>query len=165
MQLQTAFSRMASRALVALAVVPLLSACAISTPFPRLKEVLGEGADDPVVVVLTHIVVNSDQRSEFDRQTRRVLDSLPSHNGMLGYSARRQIFGSEAWTMSVWASDADRAEFVRSAVHQEAIAKSAPAIVNIQLKRLTLARKNVPAGWPRALELLAEPGNLRTYGK
>lgn len=164
MQFQTAFSRMASRALMALAVVPLLGACAISTPFPRLK-MSGAGADDQVVVVLTHIVVDSNQRSEFDRQTRRVIDSLPSHSGMLGYSARRQIFGNEAWTMSMWASDADRAGFVRSAVHQEAIAKSAPAVVNIQLKRLSLTRKDVPAGWPRALELLAEPGDLRTYGQ
>lgn len=164
MQFQTAFSRMASRALMALAVVPLLGACAISTPFPRLK-MSGAGADDQVVVVLTHIVVDSNQRSEFDRQTRRVIDSLPSHSGMLGYSARRQIFGNEAWTMSMWASDADRAGFVRSAVHQEAIAKSAPAIVNIQLKRLSLTRREVPAGWPRALELLAEPGDLRTYGQ
>lgn len=164
MQFQTAFSRMASRALMALAVVPLLGACAISTPFPRLK-MSGAGADDQVVVVLTHIVVDSNQRSEFDRQTRRVIDSLPSHSGMLGYSARRQIFGNEAWTMSMWASDADRAGFVRSAVHQEAIAKSAPAIVNIQLKRLSLTRKDVSAGWPRALELLAEPGDLRTYGQ
>ena len=165
MQFQTAFSRMASRALMALAVVPLLGACAISTPFPRLKDAPGAGANDKVVVVLTHIVVNSNQRSEFDRQTRRVIDSLPSHSGMLGYSARRQIFGNEAWTMSVWASDADRAGFVRSAVHQEAIAKSAPAIVNIQLKRLSLTRKDVPAGWPRALELLAQPSDLRTYGQ
>lgn len=164
MQFQTAFSRMASRALMALAVVPLLGACAISTPFPRLK-MSGAGADDQVVVVLTHIVVDSNQRSEFDRQTRRVIDSLPSHSGMLGYSARRQIFGNEAWTMSMWASDADRAGFVRSAVHQEAIAKSAPDIVNIQLKRLSLTRKDVSAGWPRALELLAEPGDLRTYGQ
>ena len=164
MQFQTAFSRMASRALMALAVVPLLGACAISTPFPRLK-MSGAGADDQVVVVLTHIVVDSNQRSEFDRQTRRVIDSLPSHSGMLGYSARRQIFGNEAWTMSMWASDADRAGFVRSAVHQEAIAKSAPAIVNIQLKRLSLTRKDVPAGWPRALELLAQPSDLRTYGQ
>ena len=67
--------------------------------------------------------------------------------------------------MSVWASDADRAVFVRSAVHQEAIAKSAPAVVNIQLKRLSLKREDVPAGWPRALELLAEPSDLRTYGQ
>ena len=164
MQFQTAFSRMVSRALMALAVMPLLGACAISTPFPRLK-MSGARADDQVVVVLTHIVVDSNQRSEFDRQTRRVIDSLPSHSGMLGYSARRQIFGNEAWTMSMWASDADRAGFVRSAVHQEAIAKSAPAIVNIQLMRLSLTRKDVPAGWPRALELLAEPGDLRSYGQ
>lgn len=165
MQFQTALYRTVSRALMALAVVPLLGACAISTPFPRLNEGPGAGADDKVVVVLTHIVVNSNQRSEFDRQTRRVLDSLPSHSGMLGYSVRRQIFGNEAWTMSVWANDEDRAGFVRSAVHQEAIAKSAPAIVNIQLKRLSLPRKDVPAGWSRAIELMAEPGDLRTYGQ
>lgn len=150
---------------MALAVVPLLGACAISTPFPRLAEAPGAGANDKVVVVLTHIVVDSSQRSEFDRQTRRVIDSMPNQRGLLGYSARRQVFGNEAWTMSVWASDDDRARFVGSAVHQEAIAKSAPAIVNVQLKRLNLARKDVPDGWPRVLELLAQPGDMRTYGQ
>jgi hypothetical protein len=73
------------------------------------------------------------------------------HSGMLAYSASRQIFCNEAWAMSVLASDEDRAGFVRSAVHQEAIAKSSPAIVSIQLKRLTLSRKDAPMGWPRAL--------------
>ena len=150
---------------MALAVVLLLGGCAISTPFPQLKEAPGVGSEEKVVVVLTHIVVDSNQRNEFDRQTRRVIDSLPSQRGMLGYSARIQLFGNEAWTMSVWAEDTDRAGFVRSAVHQEAIVKSAPAIVSIQLKRLTLARKNIPESWPRALELLAEPSDLRTYGQ
>lgn len=57
---------------MALAVLPLLGACAISTPFPRLKEVSGEWTDNQVIVVVTHIVVDSNQRFEFDQQTRRV---------------------------------------------------------------------------------------------
>jgi len=163
MQFQTSFFRMASLALMALAVLPLLGACAISTPFPRLKEVSGEWTDDQVVVVVTHIVVDSNQRIEFDQQTRRVIDSLPSHGGMLGYSARRQIFGDEAWTLSVWASDSDRAKFVSSVVHREAIVKSLPAVRSVELKRVTVTRKDLPTDWDQVLRLLAEPEGRRNY--
>jgi heme-degrading monooxygenase HmoA len=90
---------------------------------------------------------------------------MATQPGLIGYSARRELFGSEAWTMSVWASDAARARFVRSAVHQEAIAKSEPAIVTVRLKRLNMARKDVPRDWAGVLALLAQPGNERLYTK
>ena len=54
-----------------------------------------------------------------------------------------------------FASDAARARFVRSAVHQEAIAKSEPAIVTVRLKRLNMARKDVPRDWAAALDVAA----------
>lgn len=155
----------ALRALLpALGLSLLLGACALSTPFPRIDPSAAGKPDDAVVLVLTHIVVAGDRRDEFDRQTRRVIDSMATQPGLIGYSARRELFGNEAWTMSVWDSDAARARFVRSAVHQEAIAKSEPAIVTVRLKRLNMARKDVPRDWAAALALLAQPGDVRRYG-
>ena len=151
--------------LMAAGLSALAGACALSTPFPRIDRAVAGEADDAVVLVLTHIVVDGTRRDEFDRQTRRVIDSMATQPGLIGYSARREVFGNEAWTMSVWASDAARARFVRSAVHQEAIAKSEPAIVTVRLKRLNMARKDVPRDWAEALMLLAQPGNERLYTK
>lgn len=140
-----------------------LAGCAISTPFPRIPPAPGKGADEDVVLVLTHIVVDTGRRAEFDRQTRRVIDSMPGHAGLLGFSARRQIFGNEGWTMSVWASDEARARFMGSAVHQAAIGRSRPAIVTVRIKRLSLSRADLPGDWGRALEMLAQPEGVRVY--
>ncbi len=139
-----------------------LGGCAIATPWPRIAAT-PDGGDEKVVLVLTHVVVDPKQRSEFDRQTGKVLASMSSHPGLIGYAARRQLFGNEGWTMSVWASDEARAQFVRSAVHREAIAKSMPALVTVELKRLTLARTDLPADWDQVLSLLADPAGRRTY--
>lgn len=151
--------------LLAVGLSALAGSCALSTPFPRIDMTTAGTPDDAVVLVLTHIVVAGDRRDEFDRQTRRVIDSMASRPGLIGYSARRELFGNEAWTMSVWAREADRARFVRSAVHQEAIAQSRSAIVTVRLKRLIVARKDVPRDWAGALELLARPGDVRVYGE
>jgi len=90
----------------------LLAGCAISTPFPRGTAPAG-AADDNVVLVLTRVVVNTSRRAEFDRQTKSVIASTSSHPGLLGFSARRQLFGNPGWTMTVWASDEARARFVQ----------------------------------------------------
>jgi heme-degrading monooxygenase HmoA len=144
-------------------VVSLLTGCAVSTPFPRLESATAESGKQPVVLVLTRIVVDPQNRAEFDRQTSRVIDSMPSQPGLMGFSARRELFGQQGWTMSVWASQEARAQFVRSAVHQEAIAKSKSAIVTVELKRLTMQRDELPKNWTEAIQKLDEPGNLRNY--
>ena len=140
-----------------------LGGCAISTPFERIKAAAENQAGEKVVLVLTRIVIDTRQRAEFDRQTRRVIDSMPTHPGLVGYSARRELFGDVGWTLSVWESDEARERFGRSAVHQEAIAKSRPATVTVEFKRLTLARKDLPANWEQALKLLDDPEGLRSY--
>ena len=140
-----------------------LKGCAISTPWPRLVPAQAERNDDLVVLVLTRVVVDPRQRSEFDRQNSRVMASMGSHPGLLGYSARRELFGDQGWTLSVWANHEARAAFVRSAVHREAIAKSLPALRGVEFKRLTVARKDLPANWDQVLRLLADPEGRRNY--
>jgi len=145
------------------ALTVLLNACAIGTPWPRLTPATPDAAEETVVLVLTRVVVDTKQRAEFDRQNSRVLASMNQHTGLVGYAARRQLFGSQGWTMSVWANDDARAAFVRSAVHREAMARSQPALVAVELKRLTVARKDLPADWDAVLRLLADPEGLRNY--
>ena len=167
-QLKATFRLRIRAGLMLSIITACLAGCAVSTPYPRLNtensDNIADRAADPVVLVLTRIVVNSNARSEFDRQTARVIGSMASHPGLIGYSARRQLFGDEAWTMSVWASNEARAQFVRSQVHKEAMEISKEAIVTVESKRLTVARKNLPGNWVRALEMLADPADLRTYG-
>lgn len=140
-----------------------LQRCAIGTPWPELAPVSCENGNEQVVLVLTRVVVDASDRSEFDRQNRRVLASMGSQPGLIGYAARRQLIGDQGWTMSVWADDEARAAFVRSPVHREAIAKSLSALRAVELKRLKLARKNLPANWDEALLMLADPEGLRNY--
>ena len=143
----------------------LLGACAVSTPFPKIAQSSPGQADDPVVLVLTRVSVAADKRVEFDRQISRVVGSMGQHAGLLGYSARRELFGTEGWTLTVWANDEARAGFVRSAVHKEAMAKVEPAITGAEFKRVVMARKDLPASWDDALKLLAEPEGVRFYGQ
>ena len=140
-----------------------LNGCAIGTPWPRLPVPSPKQAQERVVLVLTHVVVDTKQRREFDRENSRVLASMGSHPGLIGHAARRQLFGDQGWTMSVWASDEARAAFVRSAVHREAIARSTPALRTVELKRLTVARKDLPADWDQVLRMLADPEGRRNY--
>lgn len=140
-----------------------LGGCAIGTPWPRLAPHGAEPGNETVVLVLTRVVVDTRQRSEFDRQNRRVLASMGSQPGLIGYAARRQLFGDQGWTMSVWADDEARAAFVRSAVHREAIAQSLPALRAVELKRMTVARKDLPANWDEVLRQLANPEGLHNY--
>lgn len=141
----------------------LVGGCAISTPYPRISQAPAGVADSSLVVVVTHITLNTAERAEFDRQTRRVVASLPSQPGLVGYSVRRELLGNQAWTLTVWDAEEVRQNFVSSAVHREAMGKSAAAIAAVQFKRVTLPRNQVPADWDAALQLLAQPGDLRQY--
>lgn len=145
------------------AALTTLNGCAVSTPWPRLAPTQAERGDDLVVLVLTRVVVDPERRSEFDRQNSRVMASMGSHSGLVGYAARRELLGDQGWTLSVWANDDARAAFVRSPVHREAIAKGLPAVRSVELKRLTVARKDLPTNWDEVLRLLAEPESRRNY--
>jgi hypothetical protein len=141
----------------------LLVGCTIGMPFPDLPAAAPGGArGEPVVLVLTHVVVDRARRGEFDRQNRRVLASMDQHPGLLGYSARRELFGENGWTMSVWETDEARAAFVRTGVHREAIARSMPALVRVRLRRVTVERDALPEDWDDVLRLLDMPEGTRT---
>ncbi|MFM9879951.1 MAG: antibiotic biosynthesis monooxygenase family protein [Burkholderiaceae bacterium] len=129
--------------------VGLLSGCAISTPFKTISS-----TPPTVVMVVTHAVLDPNNRAAFDAQTSRVLESLSGQPGLVGYSVRRQLLGNEVWTMTVWASEASRAEFVTSAAHRTAMVNGNSALQTIRLLRVELPQSAVPMAWADALQLL-----------
>ncbi len=158
----TALYRCVSAALVTSLAV-LLSGCTIGTPWPRMAPMVPGEAEEAVVLVLTRVVVDTTQREEFDRQNSRVLASMGQHPGLVGYAARREIFGSQGWTMTVWANEEARAAFVASTVHREAVRRSMSTVVAAEFKRLTVPRKDLPANWDAVLPMLADPEGLRNH--
>jgi heme-degrading monooxygenase HmoA len=149
------------RQLLLLLLLPLVSGCVIGMPVPTIADT-GADQGEPVVLVLTHVVVDRTQRSEFNRLNRRVLASMEEHPGLLGHGARRELFGENGWTMSVWANDDARAAFVQSRVHREAIAGSMPALVRVRLRRAVVERSALPKDWDEVIRLLDMPEGTRT---
>lgn len=150
----------------AAALASLLSACAVGTPVPRLTSQSPNhtrAAAQTLVLVLARVVLNPDKHAEFDRQDSRVMASMGQHPGLLGYAARKQLFGNEGWTMSVWADDEAHAAFVRSPVQQEAIANGMSALVSVDLKRMTLQRGDPSTDWDAVLRLLPDPAGRRNH--
>ena len=141
-----------------------LGGCAIATPFkgPGFdpKEGVTLEGPDRVVVAVTKAVLQGDsnERSGFWTNVRRVEASLESRQGLIGYSLRRQLFGATAWTMTVWVDEASLDAFVGSRVHQTAIEQSLPALSQTGFARVEVGRDDIPLPWDRAVEILEEDG-------
>lgn len=142
----------------------LLAGCAISTPYPRLNLLGQRESNKPVILVITKIVINPLERQAFDRETTKVMRSMSKQPGMIGYSARMQLFGNEGWTISLWEDTSSLDRFVRSAAHAAAIETSMSAVQTVDVKQMSLPLEAIPSDWDAALSLLAEPGHLRRYG-
>ena len=95
-----------------------LTSCAFATPFSGPGRTPEGGS---VYVAVTNAVLHPDKRRAFDEHTRRVVASLPSHNGYLGHSVRGRILGNEVWTMTVWRDEESLDAFGESPVHRTAI--------------------------------------------
>lgn len=134
-----------------------LGGCTIGTPYRST----GVAAPDEVVVAITQASVDPAQRRLFDTQLDRVVGLLPKQPGLVGWSLRKELFGTEAWTLTAWTDEAARAAFVADPVHAAAIRASAPAVTGTRFARVRVAAKEMPLGWERALAILAAEG--RSY--
>ena len=138
-----------------------LGGCAIATPFQgpgydRRNGVAIESGDR-LVVAMTKAVLKQDRtlRPTFWAYVSKVEASLATRPGFVGYALRREVFGRQAWTMTVWSDEASLAAFVESDVHQAAIREAMGAIDCATFARLEVDRRDVPITWDRALAALA----------
>jgi hypothetical protein len=136
-----------------------LTGCTVSTPFrgPLFSLRAGVTADvNTVQVVVTHTVLGDDRdlRWAFWRHVWRIADELPAQPGFVGHSMRRNLVGSQAWTMTVWLDERSLGAFAASDVHRTAIEESGAALRSFRSARVELPLDEVPVAWSRAQELL-----------
>lgn len=131
----------------------MLGGCTIATPYRSLP---GQAAEpgETRVVALTHAVLDPATRRDFDRQTEKIFNVLGQQPGIVGYSVRRQLFGNEVWTMTVWRDEASRARFVTSQMHRDGIADGGKAVRQGRFVRIEVPAAEAPIPWDRALALL-----------
>ena len=134
--------------------------CVIDTPLkgPGVESRTGEMADgaETVFVGLTYAVLVDDPklRSTFWSHVGKVEESLPGLPGFVGYSKRKQLFGNEAWTMTIWTDEKSLDDFVESDVHQTAISESMKALDAATFARIELKREDIPLSWKTAMQIL-----------
>jgi len=142
----------------------LLGGCVVSTPFvgpgydPASQR--ADGGKAQVVLSLTQAVLKDDSeaRDLFRDYVEVVEASLPERHGFIGFSKRTELFGSNAWTMTVWSDAASLEAFVDSTPHRAAMQAAMGALVDARFARVNIDRRELPVSWERALELLENNG-------
>ena len=132
-----------------------LGGCAISTPFnwPGLKDsTITPGRE--AVVSITHVIVKPGQTSAFFRETMAVHDGMGKTPGMIGYSVRREIFGTQGWTVSVWQDEESLRRFVFTPQHMQAMTIGEPLLEASHFYRVKVPYSSLPLDWGKVLELL-----------
>ncbi len=134
--------------------------CTVATPFrgPMYQARSGVVAPGPTVhVAITHAVLDEDRRLRraFWSHVGKVADALPGQTGYVGHSRRRNLAGSEAWTMTVWTDEESLDAFASSDVHLAAIQAGGAALRSFRSARAKLFVDEVPISWQRALAILA----------
>ena len=137
-----------------------IAGCAISTPYRGADAGGDPSGDEMVLVVLTHaeLAEGTDSASAFWSNVSAVADSLEGRPGFVGYRLRRELFGRDSWTMTVWTDVAALEAFVESDIHQTAIREGWPALARARFARVTLPRSDIPISWARAEALLDATG-------
>ncbi len=146
-----------------------LSACKIGTPFRMADNDRANTSVDKnqtVMVGITHVVVGQNRKrtKTFWNHVKSVQGSLEEQPGFIGGAIRRELFGNEAWTMTVWTDEESLNGFVRSQVHRTAMTEGWPALKSARFARMEVSRDQIPLSWKQAEELLDTVGRSYTVG-
>ena len=115
--------------------LPLLffMGCTLSRPvsgpgYDRAQKRFTHPAGRELVVAVTNARLHYWRRGPFDRYTQEVYAKMETHEGYLGGAIKREIFGAEVWTFTVWRDRASLQKFIHSADHLNAMYMAREAI-------------------------------------
>ncbi len=114
----------------------------------------GLSPDQPVLVVLSAVEHRPGMRSDFFKDTKAVLATMPDQPGLIGYSVRFELLGNRAWTMSAWKDEASMRAFVRSPEHRAAVRRSHQTAQNIRFVSFEIPLQALPLSWLEARKRL-----------
>jgi heme-degrading monooxygenase HmoA len=142
---------------VRFALFTLTAGCTLAKPYVDTSDRAGSPAGD-VVVVVTHAVIDNQERAPFDAYVHRLSDAMDSrkYDGLLGFSIRKILFGDEVWTLTVWRDEASLRGFMRSGMHREAIAAAPGAVLSLRSRHFTRAADAPPITWAEAIAKLEQ---------
>lgn len=136
----------------------LLSNCVIGSPFTKSQQsrTLDLKDEQEVVLAITEATTTGSifERFIFWRRVSDVNNDLNNNKGYLGGSIRRQVFGSKAWTMTVWLDEESLENFVESRIHARAMREGANALEKSNFHRMRVQWKNLPLTWQEAIQEL-----------
>jgi len=138
--------------------------CAISSPFQKSSKIAQYNLtpDSIVTVALTEVDIYgsySDKSTFWDRVSS-VRSSLEENDGYLASAIRKEIFGSRAWTMTIWKNDEALEQFIYSRAHERAMKDGAPAVKNSKFYRSQRTWKELPMAWEVVEKLIYEEGRM-----
>ncbi len=154
-------SGVVGKAALLAASVPWLARWAIATPFKKIRPPEAGVLQEKLLLSVSCATLHRDKRAAFDEHTMRVYRSLPAQAGLVGYSIRREVFGTRVWTMTVWKDQASLMGFVMSPAHKTAISVAKNAIISMDFKRFELSRSELPLRWPAVLEMLEKARTVK----
>ncbi|MBL8962482.1 MAG: antibiotic biosynthesis monooxygenase [Phycisphaeraceae bacterium] len=151
----------ACRLLAAAAASVLLVAggCRVGYPFrgpgyDADRGVVHPDAGSQVLVVVTRGDIKAASREKFANHLRDVIESMNQQSGLVGYSVRRELFGSRVWTMSVWVDRGSMTRFVRSTAHHKAMASGSIAAGSFMTAAAPVDASRIPLDWAEAERML-----------
>lgn len=109
--------------------------------------------DRTYILALTNATLDRSRRGIFDDYTRKLEKALPDTPGLVGFSIRARLLGSEVWTMTLWTSDEAADDFVGSPLHRKAIKEAMPAVLTSRFYRGPWTSTKPPT-WAEAKALL-----------
>ena len=131
-----------------------LAGCAIATPTTVVEGVAGLDDDHLLTVAITeahHAAIGRD-RSNFWHHTKAVAKQMDQHSGLVQYALRRELFGTRAWTLSVWKDEDSLNRFYWSRVHAQAMAVATDGLSGGKFARLQIPASEIAElSWDRAL--------------
>lgn len=136
--------------------------CAVGTPFQKNSKI-EENYLKPetlVIVALTEVDLSGTYsvKSLFWERVTTVRNSLETNEGYLGGAIRREIFGSRAWTMTVWKDEKSLDNFVESREHERAMKEGGSAVRKAKFYRGKKKWKELPLPWDIVQHLIEEEG-------
>lgn len=138
-----------------------LGGCAVSTPFHAFDPAaLRQAGDTRAVISLTLAVLNDDDAAQdvFWRYVEHVETTLPSQPGIIGFSKRTELFGNQAWTMTVWRDEKSLIAFLGAPAHRAAVRDAMGALADAKFVRRSINIADVPMDWAIAVRDVAQNG-------
>lgn len=138
----------------------ILTSCMIGTSF-RHSELLNTIPDNTKVIVgVTNVITGDDSKKNklFWHHTMRVVNSLTSNDGYLGHKIRKQIFGHEGWTMTVWRNEESLNSFLKGDIHRQAMQNGLDAVKEGRFVRFSIEKSKIPISWKEVEKIMNEKG-------